>query len=60
MDRLGHSVLHVAQTMAELDAAGGALINEQQGVAAPAGSGEGRTISIVARLLFATLAFRNE
>jgi DNA invertase Pin-like site-specific DNA recombinase len=32
MDRLGRSVLHVAQAMAELDAAGVALISEQQGV----------------------------
>jgi DNA invertase Pin-like site-specific DNA recombinase len=32
MDRLGRSVLHVAQAMAELDAAGVALISEQQGI----------------------------
>jgi DNA invertase Pin-like site-specific DNA recombinase len=32
MDRLGRSVLHVAQAMAELDAAGVALMSEQQGV----------------------------
>jgi DNA invertase Pin-like site-specific DNA recombinase len=32
MDRLGRSVLHVAQAMAELDAAGVALVSEQQGV----------------------------
>jgi DNA invertase Pin-like site-specific DNA recombinase len=32
MDRLGRSVLHVAMAMAELDAAGVALISEQQGV----------------------------
>jgi DNA invertase Pin-like site-specific DNA recombinase len=32
MDRLARSVLHVAQAMAELDAAGVALISEQQGI----------------------------
>jgi DNA invertase Pin-like site-specific DNA recombinase len=32
MDRLGRSVLHVAQVMAELDAASVALISEQQGI----------------------------
>jgi len=32
MDRLGRSVLHVAQAMAELNAAGVALISEQQGI----------------------------
>src|SRR5665213_34417 len=32
MDRLGRSVLHVALAMAELDAAGVALISEQQGI----------------------------
>ena len=32
MDRLGRSVLHVAQAMAELDAAGVALISEQQAI----------------------------
>ena len=32
MDRLGRSVLHVAQAMAELDSVGVALISEQQGV----------------------------
>jgi DNA invertase Pin-like site-specific DNA recombinase len=32
MDRLGRSVLHVAQAMAELDAAGVALVSEQQGI----------------------------
>jgi DNA invertase Pin-like site-specific DNA recombinase len=32
IDRLGRSVLHVAQAMAELDAAGVALISEQQGI----------------------------
>src|ERR1035437_5216874 len=32
MDRLGRSVLHVAQAMAEMDAAGVALISEQQGI----------------------------
>jgi DNA invertase Pin-like site-specific DNA recombinase len=32
MDRLGRSVLHVAQAMAELDAAGVAPISEQQGI----------------------------
>ena len=32
MDRLGRSVLHVAQAMVELDAAGVALISEQQGI----------------------------
>jgi DNA invertase Pin-like site-specific DNA recombinase len=32
MDRLGRSVLHVTQAMAELDAAGVALISEQQGI----------------------------
>src|ERR1700693_4545276 len=32
MDRLGRSVLHVAQAMAELDAAGVALISKQQGI----------------------------
>ena len=32
MYRLGRSVLHVAQATAELDAAGVALISEQQGI----------------------------
>jgi DNA invertase Pin-like site-specific DNA recombinase len=32
IDRLGRSVLHVAQAMAELDTAGVALISEQQGI----------------------------
>jgi len=32
IDRLGRSVLHVALAMAELDAAGVALISEQQGI----------------------------
>jgi DNA invertase Pin-like site-specific DNA recombinase len=32
IDRLGRSVLHVAQAMAELEAAGVALISEQQGI----------------------------
>jgi len=32
IDRLGRSVLHVAQAMAELDAAAVALISEQQGI----------------------------
>ncbi len=32
MDRLGRSVLHVEQAMAELDAADVALISEQQGI----------------------------
>lgn len=32
IDRLGRSVLHVAQAMAELDAAGVALSSEQQGI----------------------------
>jgi Resolvase, N terminal domain len=32
IDRLGRSVLHVPQAMAELDAAGVALISEQQGI----------------------------
>jgi DNA invertase Pin-like site-specific DNA recombinase len=32
IDRLGRSVLHVAQAMAELDAAGVAMISEQQGI----------------------------
>jgi DNA invertase Pin-like site-specific DNA recombinase len=32
MDRLGRSVLHVAEAMAELDAAGVALISEQEGM----------------------------
>ncbi len=32
MDRLGRSVLHVAQAMAELDAANVALVSEQQGI----------------------------
>lgn len=32
IDRLGRSVLHVSQAMAELDAAGVALISEQQGI----------------------------
>ena len=32
MDRLGRSVLHVAQATAEMDAAGVALISEQQGI----------------------------
>jgi DNA invertase Pin-like site-specific DNA recombinase len=32
IDRLGRSVLHVAQAMAELDASGVALISEQQGI----------------------------
>jgi DNA invertase Pin-like site-specific DNA recombinase len=32
MDRLGRSVLHVAQAMAELGVAGVALISEQQGI----------------------------
>ena len=32
MDRLGRSVLHVAQAMAEMEAAGVALISEQQGI----------------------------
>jgi DNA invertase Pin-like site-specific DNA recombinase len=32
MDRLGRSVLHIAQAMAELDAASVALIIEQQGI----------------------------
>jgi len=32
MDHLGRSVLHVAPAMAELDAAGVALISEQQGI----------------------------
>jgi DNA invertase Pin-like site-specific DNA recombinase len=32
IDRLGRSVLHVAQAMAELDAAGVALVSEQQGI----------------------------